>query len=386
MRIALVYDCIHPPSVGGAERWLRTLAEDLAHDHDVTYLTRRQWRRGEQPIPGVRCLAVSPGGPLTTAGGRRCLLPPLLFAGGVLVHLMRHRGRYDVVHCLSYPYLPVLSARLALAGGGGRKLVVEWLECLTPAYWRMYGGLVGGGAGRLVQWLCVRATPLALCFSGHTERRLREAGLRSPVHRLGGLWAPPPSAAAQTPGGAPFVLFAGRHVPDKRVTVLPRAIALARKRRPGLRAVIAGDGPLRAAVAREVHAVGLGGAVDLPGFVPAERLAELMGSAACLVVPSRRDGHGMVAVEAAAAGTPVVAAHAPDSALSEFVEEGVNGALAPSGRPEDLADAIARALDGGAELRASTARWWERNRERLSGEASIQRVRQVYAERVSAAR
>ena len=44
VRICLVYDCLYPYTVGGAERWYRELAERLAHDgHDVTYLTMRQW-------------------------------------------------------------------------------------------------------------------------------------------------------------------------------------------------------------------------------------------------------------------------------------------------------------------------------------------------------
>jgi NAD(P)-dependent dehydrogenase (short-subunit alcohol dehydrogenase family) len=61
MRVALVYDCLYPWTVGGAERWMRALAEALAAEgHDVTYLTRRQWDPGEPPrIPGVRVIAVS---------------------------------------------------------------------------------------------------------------------------------------------------------------------------------------------------------------------------------------------------------------------------------------------------------------------------------------
>ena len=59
MRIAIVYDCLFPYTVGGAERWLRLLAEDLARDHEVTYVTRRQWPPREQPdLPGVDCVAV----------------------------------------------------------------------------------------------------------------------------------------------------------------------------------------------------------------------------------------------------------------------------------------------------------------------------------------
>ena len=61
MRICLVYDCLYPWTVGGAERWMRDLAERLVADgHEVTYLTRLQWDSGDAPdIPGVRVVAVS---------------------------------------------------------------------------------------------------------------------------------------------------------------------------------------------------------------------------------------------------------------------------------------------------------------------------------------
>ena len=62
MRICLVYDCLFPYTVGGAERWYRNLAERLAADgHEVTYLTLRQWGRGEDPgVAGVDVRAVGP--------------------------------------------------------------------------------------------------------------------------------------------------------------------------------------------------------------------------------------------------------------------------------------------------------------------------------------
>ncbi len=47
MRICLIYDCLFPYTVGGAERWYRDLAERLAAaGHEVTYLTLRQWDAG----------------------------------------------------------------------------------------------------------------------------------------------------------------------------------------------------------------------------------------------------------------------------------------------------------------------------------------------------
>ena len=82
MRICLVYDCLYPYTVGGAERWYRNLAERLVADgHEVTYLTQHQWQ-DRADVPGVRVVAVAPRMELY-ARGRRRLLPPLLFGAGV---------------------------------------------------------------------------------------------------------------------------------------------------------------------------------------------------------------------------------------------------------------------------------------------------------------
>ena len=59
MKIAIVYDCLFPNTVGGAERWYRNLAERLGASHSVTYLTRRQWGE-EGPETPFETLAVAP--------------------------------------------------------------------------------------------------------------------------------------------------------------------------------------------------------------------------------------------------------------------------------------------------------------------------------------
>ena len=378
MRIALVYDCLYPHTVGGAERWLRELALALAAEHEVTYVTRRQWGPDEDPIPGIRCLAVAPGSRLYTAAGRRRLVPALRFGAGCFLHFVRNRRRYDIVHCLSYPYVPLVAARAALVGTRGPAVYCEWLECLSDGWWRAYGGVLGGAAGRLVQRLCIRLTPAAFAFSDLTESRLRAAGFSGPLHRLGGLWA-----GAESPLGAgrreELVVYAGRHMPDKGVELVPDAIAYARRARPGLRAVIAGDGPLRERVLRRVDELGLAGSVSLPGFLDRAELDALYGRAACVAAPSVRDGYGMVVAEAAASGTPVVVCRSPDSAAGELVDEGVNGAFAVRPAPREIGEAIVRVLDGGEELRARTRRWFAENRGRLSMAGSIARVKELYA-------
>src|SRR5438477_631549 len=179
MRVCVVYDCLFPYTIGGAERWYRNLAERLAGEgHEVSYLTLRQWPRGERPaIDGVQVLSAGPRMALYTASGRRRILPPLVFGIGVLAHLVRHGRRYEVVHTCAFPYFSLLAASLARPRGRFR-LIVDWFEVWSRAYWRSYLGRAGGRAGALVQRLCARVPQQAFCFSRLHAARLREEGLR----------------------------------------------------------------------------------------------------------------------------------------------------------------------------------------------------------------
>ena len=375
MRICLVYDCLYPWTVGGAERWYRNLAERLAADgHEVTYLTRRQWTDGDEPsVPGVRVVAVSPPMELY-ARGRRRVLPPLAFGLGVFWHLLRFGRRCDVVHTASFPYFSLLAAGLVRPLAGFR-LVVDWHEVWTRDYWREYLGPVGGAVGWLVQRLCLRLPQRAFCFSRLHEQRLRELHVNGGVTRLEGEYAGPLTAAAPVPA-EPVVVFAGRHIPEKRVLALPAAIGLAAEEIPDLRCEIYGDGPDREALLRAIAA---NERVTAPGFVETERIEAALRRALCLVLPSRREGYGVVIVEAAALGTPSVVVAGPDNAAAELVEHGVNGFVAPSASAEDLGAAIVRVYRSGNPLRESTAAWFAANAERLSIERSLDAMLAAYA-------
>jgi len=376
VHVCIVYDCLYPSTVGGAERWYRNLAERLAASgHEVSYLTLRQWDAGGAPaVPGVRVVAVGPRMPLYVRGRRR-ILPPLVFGVGVLRHLVRHGRRYDIVHTASFPYFSLLAAAGARRLHGFR-LVVDWHEVWTREYWREYLGSVGGRIGWAVQRACLRVPQRAFCFSRLHAQRLREAGLAD-VTVLEGQYAGDAEPPAVRPA-EPLVVFAGRHIPEKQATAVIPAFARVRKELPELRCEIYGDGPDRAEVLRLIAEQGLEEWVTAPGFVEPEQIDDALGRALCLVLPSRREGYGLVALEAAARGTPTVVVEGPDNAVAELVEEGVNGTTAATADPEELAAAILRIHLGGQALRASTADWFSRNAERLSLSRSLERVLEAY--------
>jgi glycosyltransferase involved in cell wall biosynthesis len=211
------------------------------------------------------------------------------------------------------------------------------------------------------------------------ERRLLEQGLRAELTHLEGQYAGPLEPSLPQPA-RPVAVFAGRLIPEKRATALVPALGRAREEIPELHGEIYGDGPERENVLQAIAELGLNGHVSAPGFVDAEVLEEALSSALCVVLPSRREGYGLVVIEAAARGVPVVVVEGPDNAATELVEEGVNGAIASSATPNDLAAAILRVHRAGPELRHSTVDWFIRNSERLSFERSVQIVSGEYFE------
>jgi glycosyltransferase involved in cell wall biosynthesis len=218
---------------------------------------------------------------------------------------------------------------------------------------------VGGWIGWRVQLICVRLRQALFCFARMTASRLREEGLRSPVVVLEGEYAgalePRPP---QTPG--PDIVFGGRHIPEKRVPALVRGFAAVRDRAPELRLVIYGDGPERSRVLALIESEGLAAVARAPGFVDATEVEQGLARALCMVLPSRREGYGLVVVEAAALGVPRVVVADPDNAATELVDEGENGFIATSADPSDLAEAILRVRDSGPELRERSSAWFAR--------------------------
>jgi len=377
VRICLVYDRLHPLTLGGAERWLGDLAEALAaRGHDVTYVTLRHWERSvEAEIPGVRVVVV---GPRLEAYNetRRRMLPPLVFGLCVFWHLLRHGRSYDAVHSISFPYFSVLAAG-ALRRLGGYRLVVDWFEVWTREYWREYVGRVGGAIGWAVQRLCLAFTQHAFCFSRLHAARLREEGYRGRIEILAGLYTGP-AAPARPRRAEPVVVYAGRHIPEKRVPALVPAMAMVRAQAPELRCEIYGDGPEQGLVERLVAEHQLQDAVQVCGFVDRATVDDALARALCLVLPSRREGYGLVVVEASARGTPSVVVREPDNAAIELVDDGENGVVAASAAPADLAEAILRVHAAGPALRETTAAWFSANVERLTLESSLASVAASY--------
>ena len=312
MQVCIVYDCLYPSTIGGAERWYRNVAEALVADgHDVTYLTLRQWDRGDLPdLPGVRVVAVGPRMALYADGGRRRLLPPLFFGLGVLSHLLRHGRRYDVVHTASFPYFscspPPRCGGAAATGSSstGTRSGRASTGASTSAGWAARSD--GASSARACASRSGRSAS-----RGCTRAASASAGLRGELTRLEGQYDGSLEPAAPLPARA-VAVFAGRHIPEKQVPVA-RSGACAGSRAgvpiSAARSTAMGRNGTRSCM--RYADCGLDGVVTAPGFVNGDVLEDALSTALCLVLPSRREGYGRVVIEASARGVPVVVVAGP---------------------------------------------------------------------------
>ncbi|MEE9512449.1 MAG: glycosyltransferase [Anaerolineales bacterium] len=133
-----------------------------------------------------------------------------------------------------------------------------------------------------------------------------------------------------------LITFVGKLTEFKGVDVLLNAASIYEKELGDVVTLIIGDGALRQQLEMQAEQLGLDG-IHFLGHQPQPAVAEILNSADIFTIPSRVEPFGLVAVEALACGTPVVATN--EGGLPDFVDERV-GALVDVDDAGELANAI----------------------------------------------
>jgi len=140
---------------------------------------------------------------------------------------------------------------------------------------------------------------------------------------------------------SPVLLWVGRMATEKDIPTLLHAFARLQKTKD-VRLILVGDGPRRTDLTRLCDHLGLNESVAFVGWC--DQPQAFMAHADALVLCSRFEGLGLVAIEAMAAGCPVVATNCWGG-VNEIMEGGRLGPLVPLGDPDALARAIDETLD-----------------------------------------
>ncbi|HEX6369444.1 MAG TPA: glycosyltransferase family 4 protein [Longimicrobium sp.] len=319
--------------------------------------------------PGISTFAHTTGGwdpLLTPAGVLRAARAAAGFAPSARATeaLVRRVGA-DIVHLNSL----VLAPCAAGAHAAGARVVWQVRESVHPGH--------AGVRRRLLARMLARWAHEAVFISADDRRRLTGGRLGVVIPNFvderrfhAGVDGSAVRAELGIPPGAPLVLFLGGVSAIKGAHVLLPALALARRRVPGLHALLAwaerpwsrspaaraaravlpmlGSGTERQRFVRAYDEAGMGDWARLLPFRPDPE--RLMAAADLVVFPSTVPHFSRPVIEAGAMARPVVASRL--GGVEELVDDGRTGLLVPPGDPAALADAIARVLLDPALARA----------------------------------
>ncbi len=374
LRICMVMESSYPVvGGGGAEGQLRTLSRhlcDLGHRVTVVVpMTPLAPQKEHDEIDGV---------PLY-----RIPYPQVRLLGGLVMlircawYLYRKRHQYDVIHAH-------IAHRMAAIA-----CVIGWLV-RKPVLVKLTGWLeteLGVLSGRRAPWLWLmrkalgRATAFQATSRELAERLVEYGFRRDRVHQIPnavdtGRFRPAASGANHASAGLVFA-FVGRLVPEKNLEMLIEAWARAFPAGSDHRLLLAGKGPLQAALERRIRTAGVARQVNLLGARPREEVARLLASADVGVLVSTHEGLSNSLLEYLAAGLPVIGTRI--SGTEDWIEHGVNGWLIESGDTGALAALLRRvaAMERPA-LRAMGARGRRWIEERASIESVAGSILRLY--------
>lgn len=373
MRVLMISWEYPPVVVGGLGRHVHALATELAAaGHDVVVLSRRPAGSDAATHPtldevrdGVRVLSVAEDP--THLEFRRDMVAWTLAMGHSLLRaaLVRLAGwRPDVVH--AHDWL-VAHPAIAMADVLGVPLVAT----IHATEAGRYNGWLSSALSRQVHsaewWLANRADALVTCSAAMRDEVVElfdiEPAAVTVLHNgiTPRAWRVEPRRVKAArdryaPGGAPLLLYFGRLEYEKGVQDLIAALPRIRRVHPGTRVLVAGTGTAAVQLVDAARTHRVLRSVRFLGHLPDEDLAALLSGADTVVLPSRYEPFGIVALEAAAAGAPLVASTA--GGLGEIVVEGETGVAFPPGDVAELARAVTRVLadPAAAASRARAAR------------------------------
>jgi glycogen(starch) synthase len=389
MRILLVSWEYPPVVIGGLGRHVHHLAAHLARaGHEVVVLARRPMGTDASTHPttdevaeGVRVIAVAEDPPHLTF--EEDMLAWTLAMGHAMVRAgleLAREWQPEVVHAHDW-----LVAHPAIALSELFRVPLVATIHATEA--GRHSGWVSGRINRQVHsvewWLANSADALIACSASMSEEVSTLFGTSTArthvIHNGIDLetWTFRERAPRQ---GAPCLFFAGRLEYEKGVQDAIAALGRVRRTHPGTTLAVAGEGTQQSWLAELAKSHRVARSVRFLGKLDHEQLLAWLHGADAILLPSRYEPFGIVALEAAAAGTPLIASTA--GGLGEAVVDGKTGRSFPPGSVDALTSAIRAALNDpeGTQEMAVNAR------ERLGAEFDWSQVAAATAEVYRSAR
>ena len=314
MKIAIILEAVFPENKGGLERWYGILSHYLADaGHDVIYLNSRNVNEIRN---NVTYESLSAHNWTYLKGGSRSKLQAFKFATEVRNWL--RLNKVDAIYMSSVPILSIFAASIFREKNRVPR-VIEWFEIWSLKYWISYAGILVGLLGWLVQTLSLLFGVKVIVFTNLMANRAAKVKRKLlSVELMPGMCSDAVDFSNFIDQDRENIIFIGRLVEEKQPMLAIKAVE--RFISEGWSGVfhIVGTGPLSTDIQQyldnSIHSSQII-FIENPDDATVKRL---LVDSFVILHPSRREGYGLVLVEAAYAGTASILVNYPENASTEL--------------------------------------------------------------------
>lgn len=262
---------------------------------------------------------------------RRSISEALVFAIKLFPALLTER--FDLIDVSVFPYFSCFTVK-AVSVLKKIPVVFTWHE-VWGDYWYEYLGKKKGFLGLVIEIAIARISKNNIAVSNWTKSRLETLGVPSSgiallpngvdLKLISEIKPAGQDLSGSSEGRIYDIIFAGRLIKEKNVDVLIKAVSLLKKDFPEICCCVVGDGPERKFQEKLTIELDVQKNVKFEGFQEYRALIGKIKASRVLVLPSSREGFGMVVIEAFACGVPVVTVREKYNAAQGLIEDGVDG-------------------------------------------------------------
>lgn len=309
-KLAIVSDAIYPYNKGGKEKRIFEVSTRLSN-YDVHIYTMKWWKgKNVRKENGVTLHAISPLYPLYD-GSRRSIKEAVFFSFFCFKLL---NEKFDIIEADHMPHLVLFPLKI-IALLKRKKLYVTWNEVWGRKYWKEYLGFLGNIA-YFTEVLSSKMPSVVISVSDHTSKKLaKNLKVDKPIYTINNGINISQIKRIKPSSEKSDIIFAGRLLSHKNVDKLINAVKILKRQNSKIKCLIIGNGPERENLENLVNKLDLSKNVIFYDFLEKDsQLYSLIKSSKVFVLPSTREGFGIVAIEAAACGVPVVTINHPENA------------------------------------------------------------------------
>jgi glycosyltransferase involved in cell wall biosynthesis len=324
MKIAFIYDCLYPYVKGGGEKRYYEIEQRLKNEHEVHFFSMRFWKGANDIFKdGIRYHGVCKSKKLYTESGRRSIFQAIYF--GLKLFKSLFKEKFDIVDCSAFPQFSVFVVWI-YSKIKKVPVIFTWHEYWGLKYWLEYLGILGI-LGALIEKFALFFSKNIITVSEFTKKRLIKAGKnkKNIVVISNGI------DYEKIKEVSPYfersdLIFAGRLIKEKNVDLLINAVAIIKTKFSEIKCIIIGDGPEKNKLTNLAKQLKLEKNIIFTGFLEKyEDVYRYFKSSKIFVLPSIREGFGIVVLEANACGLPVITINHANNAAKNLIRNNYNG-------------------------------------------------------------